>query len=209
MRIPIVLAVGLALTFVAVAVAASRSPLKLLSASSTTIEGGLGGLASGASFCQPGETLPAGTSAIRFPLSSAYGPAMSVEVRAAGALVTKGSRGGEWVGPTAIAVGTVKRTVTDATVCLKVGTVTEGTSLSGGKAGKGHRASLNGRPTGAATRIEYLRPGPKSWASLASSIAKRMGLGNASGGEWIVFLLIALMLAVIGIASGALISDLR
>jgi hypothetical protein len=44
--------------------------------------------------------------------------------------------------------------------------------------------------------MEYLRPQPKSWWSLASSIAYRMGLGRAVGGTWIVFLALALTLAV-------------
>jgi hypothetical protein len=208
-RIPLVLIVGLLLTAFAVALAVSRSPLVLLSASPTQVEGGLTGVQSGTTVCQAGETLPAGTSAIRFSLSSAYGPSMSVEARADGQLLTRGSRGGEWVGPTAIAVTPVAHTSTNVTVCLKVGTVTEGTALSGGKASRGHTATINGNPSTGGMRIEYLRPGPKSFASLASSIATHMGMGNASGGSWIVFLLIVLMATIVALASWGLIGDLR
>ncbi len=210
MRIPIVLTIGLVLTALATAVAVSRSPLVLISAGSTQIEGGLTGLKSGSVVCQSGEKLPAGTSAIRLPMGSPYGPSIKIEARSNGRLLTEGSRGGEWVGPTAVAVRPVPHTTSaNVTVCVKLGTVTEGTSLSGGKAGHARPATLNGSPLPGRTRIEYLKPGPKSWASQASAIAKHMGLGNASGGSWIVFLLIALMVTIIALASTAILGDLR
>jgi hypothetical protein len=208
-RIPIVLTVGLALTALAVAVAVSRAPLVLISASPIQIETGLSAIQSDTTVCQSGENLPAGTSAIRFPLSSPYGPSIRVEARSGATVLTQGARGSEWVGPTAISVTPVAHTVSNVTVCFKVGAVTEGTALSGGKARSGHTLTINGAPTTGSTKIEYLRPGPKSWASLASSVAKHMGLGNASGGAWIVFLLIVLMAAIIAITSRALIGDLR
>jgi hypothetical protein len=208
-RIPIVLILGLVLAALAVAVAVARSPLVVLGASSTQVEATLAAMQSGTTVCQAGETVPAGTSAVRFALGSAYGPSISVEVRSGSQVLTRGSRGSEWVGPTAISVAPVTHAVTNATVCFKVGTVTEGTTLSGGKAGSQPPATVNGTPTTSRTRIEYLRPGPKSFASLAPSIAKSIGLGNASGGAWIVFLLIALMATIVAIASAALIGDLR
>src|SRR6202043_813748 len=55
-------------------------------------------------------------------------------------------------------------------------------------------------------RVEYLRPGHSSWWSLASSVARRMGLGHAAAGTWIVFLLIALMITVVTLASRLILS---
>jgi hypothetical protein len=208
-RIPIVLSIGLLLTAVAIAVAVSRAPLVALASSPTTVEKGMAAIPSNATVCQTGETLPAGTSAIRFPIGSAYGPSIKVEATQEGHVLTSGSRGSEWVGPTAIAVTPLKQTASNATVCFKVGAVTEGTTLSGGKAGKQPPATINGQALPGRTRIEYLRPGAKSWASLASTVARHMGFGNASGGSGIVFLLIALMGIVIALTARSLIGDLR
>jgi hypothetical protein len=208
-RIPIVLTVGLLLTALAVGVAAARSPLVLLGASSTRLEGGLAEIQSDISVCQAGEKLPAGTSAIRFAMGSAYGPSISIEARSGNRVITRGSRGGEWVGPTAVAVTPVAHAVSNVTVCFKVGTVTESTTLRGGKASRAQAATVAGHPLGGRTRIEYLRPGSKSFASLASTIAKHMGLGNASGGSRIVITLIFLMAAVIAVTSLAILGDLR
>ncbi len=45
-------------------------------------------------------------------------------------------------------------------------------------------------------RAEYLRPGPSTWLSLASSIASRMGLAHAPSGTWVVYLTVAAMIAI-------------
>jgi hypothetical protein len=57
--------------------------------------------------------------------------------------------------------------------------------------------------------MEYLRPGRKSWWSLASSVAHHMGLGHAASGTWIVFLVLALMLTVVILASRLALRELR
>jgi hypothetical protein len=54
-----------------------------------------------------------------------------------------------------------------------------------------------------------LRPGTKSWWSMASSIAYHMGLGHAPSGTWIVFLLIVLVLGVVFIVVRLTLEELR
>ena len=58
-------------------------------------------------------------------------------------------------------------------------------------------------------RFEYLRPGSSSWWSLASSVAHRMGLGRSPAGTWIVFFLIAIMIAVAALASLMVLREMR
>jgi hypothetical protein len=206
-RIPLVLTLGLLFTALAVTVAVSRSPLVLLGASPVQVETGLVALHTDDTVCQAGEQVPAGTSSIRFALGTPYGPSIAVEVLSGGRVLAHGSRGSEWVGPPAISVRPVTSAVSNATVCFKVGAVTEGTALSGKEGGAGP-ATLNGKPLTGRTRIEYLRPGAHSWASLAPSIARRMGLGNASGGTWIVFLLIAAMASILALTAWTILGDL-
>jgi len=164
---------------------------------------------SGDTVCQAGEVLPRGTTAIRFALGSAYGPTLAIKAYQGDQVLTEGSRGNEWVGPTAVSVTPVKRAFSNVKVCVTVGTVTEGTNLSGGPAEHRPVATNNGRPLPGRTRIEYLRPGSKSWLALAPSIADHMGLGRAGNGTWIVFLLMALMAAIVAITSRTLLADLK
>jgi hypothetical protein len=58
-------------------------------------------------------------------------------------------------------------------------------------------------------RVEYLRPGNSSWWSLASGVAHRIGLGHAPSGTWIVFLLLALTIAIAALASRLVLRELR
>jgi len=56
--------------------------------------------------------------------------------------------------------------------------------------------------------IEYLRPGESSWWSLATSVARRMGLGRAETGTWVALLAILLMVAVGGAMSRVILKEL-
>jgi hypothetical protein len=49
--------------------------------------------------------------------------------------------------------------------------------------------------------MAYLRPGSKSWWSLAPSIIRHIGLGHEPHGTWTAFLVVALMLAVVFVVS--------
>ena len=105
MRIKLVLAAGLTLVAIAVAVTLSRSPLHIAgtdSYSSVASIAQLGADASthsrGLSACQAGEVMPAGTTAIQLSLSSDIGPALSVKALSGRTLLTSGSRPAGWTG---------------------------------------------------------------------------------------------------------------
>jgi hypothetical protein len=56
--------------------------------------------------------------------------------------------------------------------------------------------------------MEYLRPGTRSWWSMAASITRRMGLGRAPGGAWDVLLVIAFMATVVVLVSALVVREI-
>jgi hypothetical protein len=88
-------------------------------------------------------------------------------------------------------------------ICLKFGPAVEPVAISGALV----RNVAGGEVP--SFRVEYLQAGSKSWWSLASGVAERMGRGHAPSGTWIVFLLIALMIAVAALASQLILRELR
>ena len=91
----------------------------------------------------------------------------------------------------------------NAEICLKLGPAVEPVAVNGALA----RTIAGGEAP--SFRVEYLQAGSKSWWSLASGVAERMGHGHAPSGTWIVFLLIAFMVAVAALASRLVIRELR
>jgi hypothetical protein len=158
---------------------------------------------SAARACQSGEVLPAGTSAIRLALESGLGPRLSVAVLSGGRTLTRGAVGSGWISSTVtVPVRPVSRAVSNVRVCFSFGRTGERVALIGSpssstvavKDNEGH--ALPGR-----IEIEYLRPGSDSWWSLAHAVARRMGLGRAPSGGWIVLTLLAFMGTVVAISS--------
>jgi hypothetical protein len=160
--------------------------------------------------CQRGGTLPQGTTAIRLALETiAVGPRVEVKALSGTRVVTQGERAAGWgiTQSVTVPVRRVARAEPNVVLCVSVGPTVEpfrarGALLRQGAAG-GH--SLNEIDL----RAEYLRPGSSSWLSLASVIAGRMGVGNATHGAWIAFLVLALMVAVIALISLQTLRDLE
>jgi len=151
---------------------------------------------SSASYCQDAETLPRATSAIRVWLDAVAGPRVTLGVYSRGRRVTSGAHGSGWVGGSVtVPVKPLDRTVYDVTVCISFVVQDETVTLQGTNEPK-------------RLWIEYLRPGRQTWASLAGTIAYHMGLGRAAPGTWIVFLAIALVVAVSMLTSRLLIREL-
>jgi hypothetical protein len=69
--------------------------------------------------------------------------------------------------------------------------------------------SKQGNPPNARLRVEYLRPGSKSWWSQVSEVARRMGLGRAAGGTWNALLVLLLMIGVTSLCAVSLFRELR
>jgi len=205
----IALALGLTLIVVAIGVVLSRSPLKAAGANSvldqettTYTHGNISG-------CEVSGTLPARTTAIRLSLAANVGPWVRIRVLAGSRLLTQGERAAGWGADKTVTVpvAPLSHTVHGALVCTAVGPAVEFLHIMGTPA---KSTSPEGRNlAGIELRMEYLRPGPKSWLSLAPAISRRMGLGRAAGGTWVVFLALALMIAVAILASRLTLREVR
>jgi hypothetical protein len=158
--------------------------------------------------CQPSGTVPQGTSAIRVTASQTIGPAVTLKVLSGSRVVTHGRRDAGWgIDETVtVPVERVPRTVPNALVCLAFGPGFEPVQSNGVLLGA---EGANGEPgTAVRFRAEYLKPGRTSWWSRVSPVARRMGWGHSPSGTWIVFLLIALTLTMITLASRLVLRDI-
>ena len=146
-------------------------------------------------------TIPHGTSAIRVSLSANVGPRVSIRVLEGSRVLAQGERPGGWGATETVTVPVthVASAIHDATLCTTIATPIE-------------YLQINGTPSpdgSVLLRLEYLRPGPRSWFSLAPTISHELGLGHAFPGTWIVFALLALMLAAIALVARVLLEELR
>jgi hypothetical protein len=207
----IALTIGLTLIGVAVIVVPMHAPLAVAGSNSIHGENYLELEERGAlSSCQPAGTLPQGTSAIRIGVEGLYfSPATTLKVLSGSRVLREGHHGAG--GPSApnvtVPVERLAHTVDGARICTTVGPAVGPIRYYGTPR---HSSTPSANPLQEATlRVEYLRPGVKSWWSFASSIAHHMGLGRAPGGTWIAFLAMALMLAVIVGAARLTLEELR
>lgn len=204
----VALAVGLVLTATAVGVALSRSQFTVAGSNGVPYELPYTRVAGGSSGCQESGTIPQGTTAIRLPLGANQGPKVTLKVLAGSVVITHGVRQAGWgfAKTVTIPVKRVSRTVPHTRVCIVLGPDLEPVNIY---ATFGRAAIIAGAESEAPMyRVEYLRPGHRSWWSLVSSVAHRMGLGRAASGTWIVFLVVALMITVATLASRLILREL-
>jgi hypothetical protein len=201
----IALAVGLTALAVALGVLLSGSPLTVAGTNGVPANLAVAFIRGSEVSCQAGGTLPQGTEAIRVSLSANTGPKVSLRVLSGATLITEGARGAGWgIDETVtVPVTRVPRTIRDTRICTTVGPAVEPLQVNGSRV-----PGANGRTT-IELRMEYLRPGPHSWRSLAGSIARRMGLDHAPSGSWVAYLAIAVMLAVAVLVSGIYLRETR
>jgi hypothetical protein len=208
--VKVALVIGLVLTIVAVLVVLSRSPLTLAGTNAVPAKANVELAHGNVSGCQPVGTLPQGVSAIRIAIEvRAVGPKVSVKLLQGSQILSEGHQDTGWgVAPTVtVPIKRLVHPVEGARICIALGPTVEPVRLHGVLLAS---PSFAGRRLGGVTlRLEYLRPGPKSWFSLASSIAHHMGLGRAASGTWIAFLALALLLAVAILASRLALEELR
>jgi hypothetical protein len=161
------------------------------------------------SYCQGGETLPSGTSALRVWLDTIYGPHVEVAVSSHGRRITSGERRSGWVGGSVtIPVKPLRRTVSGVTVCVSFRVRDEAVTVQGNATPVASATREDGQPLPGRMWIEYLHPGERSWASLLASTARRMGLGRAAAGIWVAFLAIGLAATVIVLAARLVVKEL-
>lgn len=206
----IALVAGLALLGVAIGLTLSRSPMTVAASnkSASNVEE-LASVSQSSSFCQAGETLPRGTSAIRPWLSAAAGPRIRVVVYSHGRAITGGRRGSNWIGTPTVPVKPLARTFAGVTVCMSFALRNERVIVEGNATHPAAAAQEAGQPLPGRIWIEYLRPGGRSWAALAPDVIRHIGFGRAFSGTWIAYLALALALAVAALASSLVVKELR
>jgi hypothetical protein len=203
-RVRFALAVGLALLLVAIAVVLSQSPLTFAGTNSVVANPRALVAVGGNTVCAPAGTVPAGTSAIRLSIVGNAGPHVKLTARSGVQTIASGERTAGWgiAESLTVPVNRVSEAAPNTEICLNFGPAVEPVAINGSLArtfGGGQVPSF---------RVEYLRPASSSWWSLASGVAQRMGWGHAPSGTWIVFLLIALMIAVAALAAWVVIREL-
>lgn len=150
--------------------------------------------------CQAGEVLPAGATAVRLSLDSVLGPRVTVRIRKDGRLLTSGVRGAGWTAAdVTVPLEPLAHTVTGVQTCFGFLARDESVGLIGQRLGRATAAATPHDP--GLLKVEYLRPGRRSWWSLASEVAEHLGVGHAWSGSWIVPFLIATMAAVVALMS--------
>jgi hypothetical protein len=208
--VKIALVAGLALLALAVGVALAGSPM---SVARTNATGGqeepIGSLDYGATFCQAGELLPRGATAIRLSWFAFAGPRVRVAVYSGGRAITGGEGASGWTSRVVtVPVKPLSHSVSDVTVCGSFELHDEELTVFGNASSRAAAAHDGPKRLGGRMWIEYLRPGTRSWAALVPSIVSHMGLGRASAGTWIALLALALLVAVAALASWLVLEEL-
>ncbi len=206
----IALSAGLILLVLAVGATLLRAPPAVLASNAVPTAGELVAGWTNASGCQAGERVPAGTRAIRLSLAAISGPKVTVRAYSGTTLVTSGETGSDWTGRTlTVHVRPIAKAVTHATICFATAPNREGVGIYGSNlGGAAALRTTQGKALPVRMTIEYLGNGRSSWLALASSVARHMAFGRAWSGIWVVYLVIALMLAAATLASRALLREL-
>ena len=204
----VALAASLALLVLALVLVLSSSALTVAGGNSIPASGPIGFVKGGNRGCQTAGTVPQGTSAVRIAASINVGPRVTLQVLEGARVISSGERDAGWGidESVTIPVKPVTRAIPGARICVAFGPTLELLELKGEKVTV--TAANGSRNVASRFRIEYLRPG-RSWWSLASSVARRMGLGRAPAGTWTVLILIALMIAVAALTSRLVLRELR
>jgi hypothetical protein len=206
--VKVALAVAIAFTVVAIGAVLSRAPLTVAGTNSVQVKAPVAFTHGNTSSCQTG-TLPQETSGIRVSLASGAGPRLHIRVLSGSRVVTQGERPAGWglEANVVVPVRAVTRTVRNALICITVGRVVEPMPVLGVPTRPRSPQPLAFKDV--RLRLEYLRPGPKSWWSLASSISYHLGLGRAASGTWLAFFVLSVMIAIAILAVRLTLEELR
>ncbi len=207
----IALALAATLTAIAVVLTLAGAPLSVAGTNGIPDAGEFARAHRATSACQGGETVPAGTTAIRLTLAAEIGPEVIVTAKSGGHTITRGVRGAGWTGAAVTAhVRRVSHTASNARICFALAHPLEPIELFGQHASGANvligprRERLPGR-----LGVEYLQPGHASWLSLLPSVTQRMGLGHAWGGSWIVLALAGAMAGAAALMAWLLLRSMR
>jgi hypothetical protein len=164
--------------------------------------------AGGGKLCQLGTTLPAGTTSLHAqmtPAEAATGPAVVVTLRQGARVLDRVPMAAGWRGiELVVPIARTAHDHEDVDVCVSVARGPGGVAAIGDRAAPGTGAlTLDGRPVGAAMRVDWYRPGSESWWALAATVMTRIGRGHGGwGGPWVAWAALALVLAAATLAIG-------
>jgi hypothetical protein len=205
-----VVAVGLlAIAIAAVAILAQRAPRRS-GTNLTTDVGYVLPLLAGQQLCEPGELLPADTSALRLRASSGAwpGPPLALSISDPRGNVGSGTLPAGWrSGTVTIHVPRVERTPAGATVCL-VNRGARPIALGGSVPDANFYVVIAGKALNGRMRIEYMRPGRESWLSLLPTLAHRFSLAKGDlVRHWAAVAAILLMAVAVTLAARIALRD--
>ena len=184
---------------IAIVIAARLSQPRLIVAGTNAAPGTATGLKVDARVCQQGEALPTGTSAIRVWAEANAGPRIAVAILVRSRTVSRGTVAAGWIGKqVTIPIRPLPHRLNNASVCLTRGPAVE-------RIGVGAPVSASATPK---VRIEYLRPGRRSWWSLLPAVVRHIGLGRSPNGTWIAIVPLVFMIAAAALAAALVASQL-
>lgn len=156
--------------------------------------------------CQTREVMPAGVTAVRLSIGAYVGARIHVAVYSGSRILTEGSRNPDWTGTSVtVPVTPLRESASNVSVCFDISPNNESLFLLGRQTAASEGLSLpDGETVPGHLDIEYLGPGQGSWWTRLLPVARRMGLGRAFSGTWIV-LLIAAMVAAVGVLAARLV----
>jgi len=209
-RVAIALAAGLLTIAVGVALTLARRPLVLVAENLPQTHHTLIMARHSAGACQAGEVLPAGTSAVRLGLTTDIGSRVGVKVLADSRVIAEGTQRPGWRGASVtVALPPRPRTLAPVTVCFALTDLNSAIRMLGLATGAHVAARAEGKALPGRMHVEYLRPGPRSWWSMLSSVSWRLGLGRAASGTWYALLLLTLVVALVVLSSWAVLRESR
>ena len=208
-QVAVTFLVGLAVIAATLIAVLLQSPRRAIATNRISVTGELTGFRRHTTVCQGAERIPAGTEALRISAAAYIGPGVSLVVSRGPLAVSRGHQGAGWVSSyLTLPLQPTISTDTAATICVTRDNGKLAAGLLGGEtSGALPVATANGVPLGGRMRVEYLARGNRSWLSLARHVARRMGLGHAPSGGWIVILLAAISLATVGLAGWLLLRE--
>ncbi|HEY3758931.1 MAG TPA: hypothetical protein VGL37_04170 [Solirubrobacteraceae bacterium] len=211
MRIGLALAVGLLLIALAMAITLLHAPLVVARDNSAVTHTPLVTTTGPAETCQAAETLPSGTTALRFGLTTALGPQVKVLAFSDSHLITQGLRPPGWEGASVtVPVRAVpSRTSIPVKICLRMSMLNGAVTMLGWHTHRAPATGGSGKPLPGRMHIEYLRPARGSWWSMAGATARRLGLGRPASGTWNAFLVMGLAVTLIALSSWLVVRELR
>jgi hypothetical protein len=214
-NVKVTLAAGTALTIAVLAVVLTRAPPRVVHASGPPGDSIIGVNYGQAVFCQAGETLPAGSNAIRLSVVAFFGSRIHVVAYHGSQALTEGIRGPDWTGTSVtVPVRPIDRTTSHVRLCFTFAPNQERIVILGRRTPAREAAVASGIgaiaprtsaeagepsqliPPDGRVVVEYLAAGRGSWWSRVLSVARHMGIGHALSGTWLALLAAALMVAV-------------